>query len=466
MILLYNRSEKLCKGMVKMKSNIGYRKVNEDNAKMLADVFKEINEIRGNNTFEENFKKQYSYFENEKNARTKKLRKLIAIDLVIMLFISFSIFANYIFAFTSVDNQIENIEAVAAVEFEANSSALIMEDILLENISILRTKELLEEERKIEFEIKHIDDENLPLGEEVVSQEGVLGSKNVTVINTFENEELVEENILEEEILEKPIEQIILVGTSEFLKEKQIQIGSTIYAIEELELKEQKNKNSQSICKIPAYLEVNLEKMDGEYCKVKYKEQIGYILSSKLTSSKSNPEILEKNRIQKLKLSLNENMALNKSSGLTLEDFKKILSNNPSDKNNIFTNAAEDFYKADKTYNVNGVFLASIGIHESAWGTSKIAADKKNLFGYGAYDASPYESAYAFDTYYAGIELLAKSLSKNYLNQSGTILPTGEIANGIYYNGNTAAAVNIRYASDPLWHTKVYNYMTKLYNNL
>lgn len=449
-----------------MKNNIEYRNINEENAKMLADVFKEINEIRKNNTLENNFNSQYLHSENKATTRTKKLRKMIAIDLAIMLFISFSIFANYIFAFASVDNKIENVEAVAAVDFEANSSALVMEDILLENISILRTKELLEEEREIEFEIKYIDDENLPLGEEVISQEGILGTKNVTVINTFENDELVEENLIEEEILEKPIEQIVLVGTSEFLKEKQIQIGSTIYVTENVALKSEKANNSQELCQIPAYIEVKLEKMDGDYCKVTYKEQIGYILSSKLTSSKANPEITEKNRIQKLKLSLNENMALNKSSGLTLEDFKRILSNNPSDKNNIFTNAAEDFYRADKTYNVNGVFLASIGIHESAWGTSKIATDKKNLFGYGAYDASPYESAYTFDTYYAGIEILAKSLSKNYLNQSGTILPTGEIANGIYHNGNTAAAVNVRYASDPLWHTKVYNYMTKLYNNL
>ena len=154
-----------------MKNNIEYRNINEENAKMLADVFKEINEIRRTNTFEENLQNQYSYSENEATTRTKKLRKMISIDLAIMLFISFSIFANYIFAFASVDNKIENVEAVAAVEFEANSSALIMEDILLENISILRTKELLEEEREIEFETKYIDDENLPLGEEVISQE-------------------------------------------------------------------------------------------------------------------------------------------------------------------------------------------------------------------------------------------------------------------------------------------------------
>lgn len=449
-----------------MKDNIGYKNINEENAKMLADVFKEINEIRRGYALENSFEEQYIYSEREKTVKTKKLRKMIAIDLAIMLFISFSVFANYIFAFASVNSEIENVEAIAAVEFEANSSALIMEDILLENISILKTKELLEEEREIEFETKYVDEENLPQGEEVVYQEGVLGTKNVTVINTFENDELVDENLIDEEVLEKPTDQIVLVGTSEFLKEKQVYIGDILYLIEDVNLKEKNSKKANDICAVPAYLEVTLEEMNGDYCKVTYKNQTGYILSSKLTSSKANPEIIEKNRIQKIKLTVNENMALNKSSGLTLEDFKRILSNNPSDKNKVFESAAEDFYKADKKYNVNGIFLASIGIHESAWGTSKIAVDKKNLFGYGAYDSSPYQSAFTFDTYYAGIEILAKSLSKNYLNPSGTVLPYGEVASGAYYNGNTAASVNIRYASDPAWHTKVFKYMTKLYDNL
>lgn len=450
-----------------MRNNIDYKNISEDNAKNLAEVFRELNQIRRGQTFKEE-QEYYNFKNNEsiKTAKRKKMKKMIAIDLVIMTFISFGVFANYIFAFTKDTSEIENIEAIAAIEFEANSSALVMEDILLENISILKTKELLEEEREIEFETKYIDDENLPLGEEVVSQQGILGSKNVTVINTFENEELVDERLIEEDIIEEPTEEIILVGTSKFLKEKQIVLGDTIYVTEQVALKEKNSTNSKEICNIPSSLEVKLENMDGEWCKVIYEGKTGYILSSKLTSSKVNPEILEANRIQKIKIKVNENMALNKSSGLTLDDFKKILSNHPSDKNDIFEKAAEDFYKADRKYNVNGVFLASIGIHESAWGTSKISVDKKNLFGYGAYDASPYESAYSFNTYYDGIEILAKSLSKNYLNPPGTILSTGEIATGAFYNGNTAASVNIRYASDTLWHTKVYKYMSQLYNNL
>ncbi len=46
----------------------------------------------------------------------------------------------------------------------------------------------------------------------------------------------------------------------------------------------------------------------------------------------------------------------------------------------FFEQNADYFYYVEKQYNINGVFVAAIGIHESNWGTSKIAKDKKNLF--------------------------------------------------------------------------------------
>ncbi len=52
-------------------------------------------------------------------------------------------------------------------------------------------------------------------------------------------------------------------------------------------------------------------------------------------------------------------MALNKPSGLTLEQFKNILSDS-KDTNKIFENNAEYFYYIEKQYNINGVFVAAI----------------------------------------------------------------------------------------------------------
>lgn len=160
---------------------------------------------------------------------------------------------------------------------------------------------------------------------------------------------------------------------------------------------------------------------------------------------------------------LSFNMALNNPSGFTLEQFKKALTDN-KDKNKIFEKNAEYFYYIEKQYNINGMFVAAIGVHESAWGTSRIALNKHNLFGYGAYDSNPYNGAYQFDDYSEAIDLIARVLTKYYLNPKGTKIYDNSVANGKYYNGNTLVAVNKKYASDKGWASKVYSHMQYLYS--
>ena len=174
------------------------------------------------------------------------------------------------------------------------------------------------------------------------------------------------------------------------------------------------------------------------------------------TSAKSKSELIS---------NLSFGMQLNKPSGLTLEQFKQILTDS-KDTNKIFQNNAQYFYYIEKQYNINGVFVAAIGIHESAWGTSQISRNKNNLFGYGAYDSNPYNGAYNFSDYSECIDLIARVLVKYYLNPKGTSIYGGEIAAGTYYNGPTLSGVNTRYATDKNWANGVYNHMKYLYNKL
>ena len=162
---------------------------------------------------------------------------------------------------------------------------------------------------------------------------------------------------------------------------------------------------------------------------------------------------------------LDFNMALNKPSGFSLEDFTKALTDS-RDKRKVFQDNAKYFYYAEKQYNINGIFVAAIGIHESAWGTSRIAKDKHNLFGYGAYDSSPYYSAYNFETYAESIDLVSRMLVKHYINPKGTIIYSGEKAKAKYYNGNTLSAVNKCYATSKNWAKDVYTHMKYLYNKI
>lgn len=104
----------------------------------------------------------------------------------------------------------------------------------------------------------------------------------------------------------------------------------------------------------------------------------------------------------------------------------------------------KDFVQAELNTGVNALFLVSLAIHESSWGKSRIARDKNNLFGYGAYDASPYQSAVTFGSKGEGITFVAQKLKENYLLSSGK-----------YYAGPTLAGVNKRYSSDKKWGNKI-----------
>ena len=164
-------------------------------------------------------------------------------------------------------------------------------------------------------------------------------------------------------------------------------------------------------------------------------------------------------------IGLASSIEINKPSGITSDEFKKVLTDE-KDVNKIFQNNSEYFYYIEGEYNINGIFVAAIGIHESAWGTSKLAKNKYNLFGYGAYDSNPYNGAYSFSSYSESIDLIARVLVKYYINPAGTKIYDGQVASGKYYSGNTVSAVNKKYATDTNWGNSVYKYMQYLYGKL
>jgi flagellum-specific peptidoglycan hydrolase FlgJ len=359
----------------------------------------------------------------------------------------------------------ENIEEIT--EYELNRHRLNIQNIISENSDIDKVKEQVTEERDIEFSTEYNNNPALPKSEEVITQEGVLGKENVTAVKTYENGDFVEEIILSKETLVEPISKMIDIGTSEFLAKHNVHIGDTMYFIDTANLKESADDSSETVAEIKKSLDVKLLELPSEeWCKVSFDNIEGYVKTSNLTSAYSTPNIVEKNRIQRILIKVNIGMELNKTSGLTLNDYKKIFTDISSDTNKIFQDNYTAFYNAEKKYNINGIFLASIAIHESSWGTSQIAIEKKNLFGYGSYDSTPYESSFEFSDYSESIETVAKSLVKYYLNPSGTKIYDGEFASAWYYNGPTLQGVNTRYASDEEWHTKVFNYMETLYNRL
>lgn len=432
-----------------------------EEAKKLPTLLKEIQDIR-------NGIAEPLMTEKDK-AEEIKVNRIFVVDqrfnaagaiigiLFLILFVT-SIHGNYIFA-TSEE------EKIAINKFEVNENAIDIINTISSNISDLTKKEIVKREKDIEFEIIYVETEQLPKDEENVLQEGTLGKIEQNIIMTYENEELISENVLSESIILEPVEKIIEIGTSEFLLNNQVHIGDKMYTTKELEFYES-NSNDEILGYIYENIDVIILSEKEGWANVRVDGYEGFVKSEFLTSENITPEIVEKSRIQRIKINLNKDMNLNSPSGLSKDDFVKVLSGNQEDTNKIFEQYAEVFYEVEQKYNINGIFLASMAIHESNWGTSTISVQKKNLFGYGSYDESAYTSSYTFESYEYGIELVAKVLVKYYLNEEGTEIYDNEIALATYYNGPTISGVNVRYASDPNWSTRIYEIMHSLYEKL
>ena len=427
----------------------------------LPEVFKELQDIKNaqmKNSKNTKFNKTNIVKSTISNIATKGIS---VASLVVLIFIITTVFTGYIFATNSEKKEIEIVG-----QYEENNQIISVEQIISENISVITSKELVTEERNIKYKTIYQENSLLPKDEQVIIKQGINGKEEVTAIKRYENNKFIDENIINRKLLEEAEEEIVQIGTSDILKKYNVHIGDKMYLISSSKLKQEANERSITICEIPQNLDVDLLDISNNWCKVSFDGNEGYIKIDNLTSATINPEVAETCRIFRIKQNLNINMELNKPSGLSLEDFKKVLSGNLSDKNKIFENNAESFYNVEQKYNINGVFLAAVGIHESNWGKSSIAKDKKNLFGYGSYDRDPYSYSYIFETYEDAIELVAKVFVKYYINKQGTPIYNGEIAKGSYYNGTTLQGINVRYASDKNWSNRVYSIMEDLYNKL
>ena len=224
--------------------------------------------------------------------------------LVIIIALVISFFKNYIFATDRTSNEEKTTETIVAVE--ENQNAVDIVEIMVQNN--YSNKKVVNETRDIKYETKKEKTENLPKGEEVVKQEGIVGKKQVKALQEYQEGTLISEEIVESVVEQEPVTEIIYVGTSEFLSKYSVHIGDEMYLIEAGDLKKDKDAASEKICSINRYLNVELQEVSGDWAKVKFDSNEGYIQTSKLTSESVTPKITEKNRIAKLQQTLSQDM--------------------------------------------------------------------------------------------------------------------------------------------------------------
>ena len=99
---------------------------------------------------------------------------------------------------------------------------------------------------------------------------------------------------------------------------------------------------------------------------------------------------------------------------------------------------------AEAEHGINAAFLAGVIVHETGWGGSRLARDKNNLAGIGAYDGNEYVCGFTFDSRTGSIMFLARLIAVDYA-------PGGKFFGG----SHDAEGIGVRYASDPRWAQKV-----------
>lgn len=397
-----------------------------------------------------------------------KVKKIVVLPILSIFFICAIIFVCSIFS-KQVTYAYKEIKTSKETDSE-NEINIDVNNILTENIKEKTKEEINTEEIDLEYKTVYQEDDSLAKGMLQIIQEGRTGKQLIVTKKIYEGDNLVREECVGNKIIKAANNKIVLVGTAQYVNSYKIKVGDDVYtAPETLSVMLEPNSNSEKVITLVKDSSVKVLEIQKDWCKIQYQNYIGWTESNSLKNI-NKEEIQENNNETKTKnnkvQSLSRNIALNKPSNLTLEQFKKILSNDSKDTKKIFEQNAQYFYYAEKQYNINGVFLAAVGIHESNWGTSKISLEKKNLFGYGAYDRAPYDSAYNFANYSESIDLLARVFIKHYLNKSGSKIYNNETASGKYYNGPDINSVNKKYATDSNWGNNVYKWMQYLYNKL
>ena len=132
----------------------------------------------------------------------------------------------------------------------------------------------------------------------------------------------------------------------------------------------------------------------------------------------------------------------------TASDFNTRVSKVLSGGTSKMTNTGSAFIDSQNQYSVNASLMFGLAVNESAWGQSKIAKNKNNLFGHGAVDSDPYKAAFVYGSILEGINYHAKVfVDKGYIDP----------ADWRYFGphlGDKASGMNVKYASDPYWGEK------------
>lgn len=205
------------------------------------------------------------------------------------------------------------------------------------------------------------------------------------------------------------------------------------------------------------------KKTSSGWYQVSYKGKSGYVSGNYLIEyTKSIAD-----QIEKYSKNPYISMDLRTKSSVTAAQINNYINNRVGTRPSVLKNSGQHFIDAANKHGLNALFLAAHAIHESGFGTSTISLAKNNLFGFGAFDLTPFVGAYKFDSIKSNIDYIAQELKATYLN------PKNWKYNGAYLGYTIKDAkgkridalskgINFYYASDSNWGNAIASHMEKM----
>lgn len=163
------------------------------------------------------------------------------------------------------------------------------------------------------------------------------------------------------------------------------------------------------------------------------------------TSEEKQEEEKKYTNIKDIKISKNMNLTVR--TGLSKEDFKKLIGRVKADKTKFFYNNSEYIYDLCEKYELNEIFFCGLIAGESGW---NITSNHRNTHNYISLMSGG--KLKKFSSTKAGLEAAAKTLHKNYLTKGGK-----------FYSGKTLAGVKKRFCpASSTWTNLIYGCMKEI----
>ncbi len=148
----------------------------------------------------------------------------------------------------------------------------------------------------------------------------------------------------------------------------------------------------------------------------------------------------------KIKVSISKGMDLTKRTGLSKEQFKKLIKNVPQDSSKFFYNNADTIYDLCARYQINEIFFCGLISAESGW---NIVGSHRKTHNYVSLMSGGKLIHYSSTS--EGLTVAAKVLHNNYLTPKGK-----------FYGGKTLAGVQKKYCPSGTWIGLVYGRMNDI----